>query len=128
MRPILAVAAAAAVGALGAVIVGEYPFKGVVVLGSGVVFGLFIAEAALGVARRPSRPLAAACAVIGLVAMTWAAWITTGHDLSFLGPAGWASIALTGAAAGLRTAWSRRGAGTPARGPAPPAPSEDSRP
>jgi len=133
MRLTLAALAAAAVGALGAVILGEYPFEGIVVLASGVVFGLFIAEAALAVHRAPSPVLAALAAAAGLLAMTWSAWISTGHDLSFLGPAGWTSIALTGAAAGLRTGgWfrkgqSRRAAGTPVR-PAPAAPSEDSRP
>ena len=132
MRLTLAALVAAGVGALGAVILGEYPYQGAVVLASGVVLGLFIAEAALAVHRQPGLLLAALCAAVGLAAMTWGAWITTGHDLSFLGPAGWTSVVLTGAAAGLRTAgirglWSRRAAGTPAR-TAPAAPSEDSRP
>ena len=129
MRLPVAVAAAAAVGALGAVILGEYPFKGAVILGTGVVFGLFIAEAALAANRGPSPALAVASAAAALAAMTWAAWIATGHDLSYLGPAGWAAIPLTAAAAGLRTfrTWSRRAAGTPA-GPAPAPPSESSPP
>ena len=124
MRLTLAVLAAAAVGALGALILGEYPFKGAVVLATGAVFGLFIAGAALGVARGPSLPLALACALGGLAAMTWSAWISTGHDLSYLGPAGWVAIGLTGAAAGVRTGWSRRAAGTPVP-PAPAASPED---
>jgi hypothetical protein len=132
VRDILAVLAAAAVGALGAVILGEYPFKGVVILASGLVFGLFVAEAALAVSRHRSPSLGAVCASIGVLAMTWSAWITTGHDLSYLGPAGWAAVAATAVAAGLRAgglrAWSsRRAAGTQA-GTAPGAPSGESPP
>lgn len=112
MRATLAVAAAAAVGVIGALILGEYPFRGWTVLASGVVFGLFIGEAAVGVAKRKAVWLGAAAAVIGLAGMTWAAWIAEGHDLSYLGPAGWTAIVLAGASAGLRTGWSRPAAGT----------------
>jgi hypothetical protein len=103
VRLILAAAAALAVGVLGALLLGEYPFDGLTVLGAGVVFGLFIGEAAVGVAgsQRDLR-LACAGAVIGLAAMTWAGWITTARDLSRLGAAGWAAIVLAGASAFLR--------------------------
>lgn len=125
MRAILAVLAAAGVGALGALILGEYEFAGLTVLAAGVVFGLFIAEAALAVNRRPTPALGVAAAVIALAAMTWAGWITTFHDLPELTATGWAAVALTGLSAGLRTGWSRRARGSPAPAPAPAASPED---
>ena len=130
MRPILAAGAAAAVGALGALILGEYPFTGLTVLVAAVIFGLFIGETAVAVGGRNEGAevwLTATVLVIGVAAMTWAAWISTGRDLSFLGPAGWTSIPLAGATAaartGLRTVL-RKASPQPADGslPAEPAP------
>ncbi len=128
MRRILALAAAAAAGALGAVILGEYEFKGITILATGVIFGLFIAEAALAVNRHAVAGLGAAAAVIGLAAMTWAAWITTFHHLGVLSGTGWAAVALTGAAAGLRAGWSRPKRDTPAPAPSPAASPEGQSP
>ena len=134
MRPVLAVLAAAAVGALGAVILGEYNFEGVTILASGVVFGLFIAEAALAVNRKPALALGAASGVIGLAAMVWGGWITTFHHLSLLPVAGWVAVVLCGLSAGLRAGVSltarksRRGSGTPDPAPAPAASPEDRTP
>ncbi|MEW6153592.1 MAG: hypothetical protein AB1673_06335 [Actinomycetota bacterium] len=123
MRLTLAVLAAAAVGAAGALVLGEYPFTGPLVVASAVVLGLFIGEAALAVARGPSLALGVACGAVGLAAMVWAGWITTSHDLSFLGPVGWTAVVVTGVTAGVRTGWSRPGADSRRheRTPAPPA-------
>ena len=128
IRLLLAVVAAAAVGALGALVLGEYSFTGITVMGSGVVLGLFIAEAALAIRRDKGRDLAGACAVIGWAAMTWAGWIALGHDLSFLETTGVVGIVLTGLFAGgrclpapqrLRDWWSRRAGGSPDQSQAP---------
>jgi xanthosine utilization system XapX-like protein len=134
VRLILAAAAALAVGVLGALILGEYPFDGPTVLAAGVIFGLFIGEAAVGVTG-PQRDLrlTVACVAIGLAAMTWAGWITTSHDLGRLGVAGGGAIALAGASAGLRTGLglilrtgrTRRAAGTLPGAPAPGASPEE---
>jgi len=128
VRRILAAGAAAAVGALGALILGEYPFTGVTVLVAAVIFGLFIGETAMALGGRGERAdvwLTAAVLVVGVAAMMWAAWISTGRDLSFLGPAGWTSIPLAGATAatrsGLRTVL-RKGTPQPAAGSLPAAP------
>jgi hypothetical protein len=128
VRLILALAAAAAVGALGALILGEYEFTGITILATGVIFGLFLAEAALAVNRRAAVGLGAGTGLIGLAAMTWGAWITTFHHLSVLPGTGWAAVVLTGAAAGLRAGIPRRADGTPAPAPAPAAASEEERP
>ena len=134
MRATLAVLAAAAVGALGALILGEYPFTGLTILASGVVFGLFIAEAAVAVNRGPALPVGIAVGVIGVIAMVWAAWITTFHHLSELPGRGWAAIVLCGLAGGvraglasrLRVLRSRRAPDSPDPAPAP-APSPEDR-
>lgn len=125
MRPILACLAAVGVGAAGALILGEYSFGGVVVLASGSVLGLFVGEVAVAVRRRPDRRLGVACGFVSAAAMLWAGWISTAHDLSFVGPAGWASIALAAAAGFLRAGWSRPGSGNPAAAPAPSASPQD---
>ena len=117
VRLILGLLAAAAVGAIGALIMGEYAFSGLAVLGSGVVFGLFVAEAAVTVSRRQGWVLGVACAVLAAAAMTWSAWISTGRDLSYLEPEGWVAVGLAALAAGIRGWWSR-----PARDNPPPAP------
>lgn len=117
MRLILGLLAAAAVGALGAVILGEYTFSGVSVLGSGLLLGLFVAEVAVTLSRRASPGLGLACAALAGGAMAWSGWISTGHDLSFLEPEGWVAVGLAALAAGVRGAWSR-----PARDRPPPEP------
>lgn len=122
LRLVLAMTAAAVTGALGALILGEYPFKGVTVLGSALVFGLLVAEAALTIHSTKGPALATACTVAAAGGMTWAAWIASGHDLSYLGPAGWAAIPLAAVAAGgwtFRTWWSRPAPDSPAPEPAP---------
>ena len=119
MRPILGLLAAAAVGALGAVILGEYTFNGLSVLGSGLIFGLFVGEVAVSVGRRRGVVPGLACAVIGGVAMVWSAWISTGHDLSFLEPEGWVAVGLAALAAGVRGWWSRPAPDSPPQEPAP---------
>src|SRR5205823_2781602 len=120
---ILAVAAAAVVGALGAVILGEYPYTGPTVLVAGAILGLFVGEAAVAVAGVGSLPLAMACSAVAAVAMVWGAWISTGRDLSFLGLAGWTSVALAGLAGFMRTALKtgspRPAADTPPEAPTP---------
>ncbi len=120
MRQVLAVAVGAAVAALGAVVLGEYAFAGVAVVASGVLLGLFVAEAALAVARSSSRLLALALAAVTAGGMGWAAWISTGERLGDVGPAGWLGVTLGAVSAALRTLTWR----TPARNRPEPAPAD----
>lgn len=102
MRRILALVAAAAVAAVGAVILGEYAIAGVVGLGAGLVFGLLVAEAAVGVGGAGSVALALGSALASGTGMVWAAWISTGRDLDRLAPEGWVAVALAAAGAAVR--------------------------
>jgi phosphatidylserine synthase len=111
--------AAAGIAALGALILGEYSFTGLTVLGAGAALGLFTAEVARATTGRASTWLAAGCAVVAGGAMLWSAWIATGHNLSFLGPEGWAAVAVAAVVAGFRAWWTRPARDSPQPEPEP---------
>jgi hypothetical protein len=102
VRPPLALLAGLAVAVIAGAVLGEYDFDGWAVMGSGVLTGLFVGEAAVAVARKGSPLLAAACALMSAGAMLWAGWTTTGHRLGTVGWKGWAAVALAGVAGGIR--------------------------
>jgi hypothetical protein len=91
-----------AVAVVGAAVLGEYGFDGLAVLGSGLLLGLFVAEAVVGVAGGGSVPGAVASAVLAAGSMGWAGWIATGHRLGMLTWMGWGAIALAAVAGGIR--------------------------
>lgn len=102
MRPPLSVLAGVAVAVVAAAVLGEYAFDGWAVVGSGVLVGLFVAEAmvaVVGVGTRWAAPVAAALAT---GAMLWAGWISTGHRLGSVAWKGWAAVALAAAAGAFR--------------------------
>lgn len=117
MRPILALLAGAAVAALGAAVLGEYSFGGPAVIGSGLLLGLFVAEAVLAVRGDGRNDVvgAVAGALLTALGLTWAAWISTGHRLGTLRWDGWLAVALGAVTAAFRL---RPGAGWRSR-PAP---------
>jgi hypothetical protein len=102
VRESLALVAGAAVGVMAAAVLGEYGFDSWAVVGSGVVTGLFVAEAAVAVARAGSALLAAGSGAIAAGALLSAGWIATGHRLGTVGWKGWAAVALAGAAGAVR--------------------------
>jgi hypothetical protein len=120
VRLFLGLAAASAVGVLGALILGEYSFSGLTVIGAGAALGLFAAETARAAARGGGARLAVGCAAVAAASMVGAAWIATGHDLSFLDPEGWVAVVIAAVVAGVRAWWSRPAPGTPPPEPAPP--------
>src|SRR5215210_1004546 len=99
VRPPLALLAGLAVAA---VVLGEYNFDGWAVLGSGLLVGLFVAEAVVSVAKGGSRLRAGASAGMAAGAMVWAGWIATGHRLDLVGWKGWVAVALAAGAAAIR--------------------------
>ncbi len=118
-RRVLGGVAGALTTAIGAVILGEYPFSGLIVLGAGILFGLFVAEAVVGVARWRGPAAAALSAVLAGGGLIWAAWISEGHELGYLPAEGWVAVALGVVAAGLRGWRPGAGGGSPS-GPASP--------
>lgn len=116
MRPPLALLAGLAVAAVAAAVLGEYDFDGWAVMGSGLLVGLFVAEAVVSVARGGSRLRAGASAGMAAGAMLWAGWIASGHRLGTVGWKGWAAVALAAGAGAIRA---RPTAGAPRSRPAP---------
>ncbi|HEX2046710.1 MAG TPA: hypothetical protein VHF27_03040 [Acidimicrobiales bacterium] len=102
MRAPVSVLAGAAVAVIAAAVLGEYAFDGWAVVGSGVLVGLFVAEAMVAVLRNGSRWTAAVAAALGAGAMLWAGWISTGHRLGSVGWKGWLAVALAAAAGAFR--------------------------
>ena len=102
MRLILSLVAGVAVAFVGALLLGEYAFNGLPVLGAGLVLGLFVSEATTSVARRRSTLLAVAGAVFAVGGMLGAAWISTDRRLWTVGLEGWLAVAVGAAAAAIR--------------------------
>ncbi len=90
------------VAAVAAVLLGEYAFDGLAVIGAGLVLGLFVSEATTSVARRRSLLLAVVGALYTVGGLLGAAWISTDHRLSIVGFKGWLAVALGAAAAAFR--------------------------
>ena len=82
MRPVLAVLAALVVTALGAAILGEYQFDGLTGAAAGLIFGIFVAEAAVAVAGRGSALLALTTAVLAVGGLAWAIHASLGPRAS----------------------------------------------
>lgn len=110
VRRILGIVAGAAVGALGALLLGEYPFSGVLVLAAGLVLGLFVAETVVGITRERGLFAAAPAAAIAGAGLLWGAWISGGHDLGRLPAEGWGAVALAMMAAAVRARSSSKAA------------------
>jgi hypothetical protein len=119
VRFTLSLVAGAAVAFVAAVLLGEYAFNGLPVIGAGVVLGLFVSEATTSVARRRSVLLAAAGAVFTVAGMLGAAWISTDRRLSTVGFEGWLAVALGAAAAAVRARPLRERSDTPPAEPEP---------
>lgn len=102
MRLILSLAAGAAVAVVGAAVLGEYTFAGPAVVGSGIVLGLFVAEAVVTVARTGRAVLALGSGTLTAAGMAWAGWISSGHRLSTVGWEGWTAIAVGAGVAAFR--------------------------
>jgi hypothetical protein len=113
VRTILSLVAGAVVAFVAALMLGEYAFDGLAVIGAGVVLGLFVSEATTAVARGRSGLLAVAGAVLTVAGLLGAAWISTDRQLSEVGAKGWLAVALGAAAAAFRARPLRGRSGTP---------------
>jgi hypothetical protein len=119
VRFTLSLVAGLAVAYVAALLLGEYAFDGLPVIGAGVVLGLFVSEATTSVARRRSWLLAAAGAVFTVGGLLGAAWITTDHRLSLIDSDGYLALAVGAAAAAVRARPLRARPDTPPAEPAP---------
>jgi hypothetical protein len=120
LRRTLAVVAGALVAGAAALLLGEYPFSGLVVLGSGVLVGLLVSEAVVTVGEWRGPGPAATGAVLAAAGLVWAGWIAEGHDLGRVAAEGWAAVGLGAGAAALRAWWPRAGVDSPTSPASPP--------
>lgn len=116
MRPVLALFAGAFTAAFGAVVLGEYQLAGVTGVIAGALFGLAVAEIVLTVGGQTlTSQLTVAVigvAVFAAAGLIWSAWISAGHDWSYVPVGGWIGVAV-GAAVGPW--WLKSGARRAAR-------------
>ena len=114
MRRLLGIVAGALFAALGAVILGEYEFKGITPVVAGILFGLIIAEVMTVAGRTSDLTTALVAAVFSAAGMVWAAWISSGRDWDYVPGGAWVGMVLAAlaAAAWIKTP-GRRGSRTP---------------
>jgi hypothetical protein len=98
----LAVAAAIAVAVLGALVLGEYQFTWAMGAVSGVLFGLFLAEAVLAIGRGRGVAWSALVAVCSAAGLLWAGWISIRRTGESVPPPAWAAAAIGAVVAGVR--------------------------
>jgi len=99
---------------LGAAILGEYQFDGVTGAVAGLIYGIFVAEAAVAVARRGSTMLAIVCAVLAVGGLAWAIRASIGPRADIPGDVpglAWVALVLAAAGAAVRARSSGRRAG-----------------
>ena len=101
----LLVAALAAV--LGALILGEYQFEGLMPVIAGLLFGLAVAEIAVEIGRRPTWGVALACGAFTAVGLAWAGWISAGEGLGPVPGGAWLAAAIGAVAAIVSVVGSR---------------------
>src|SRR5437667_7346259 len=78
VRRMLALVAGLLVTALGAAILGEYQFNGLTGVVAGLIFGLFVAEVTVSVAREGNAVFAVVCAAFTVGGLGWAVHASIG--------------------------------------------------
>ncbi len=108
LRAGLGVLCAALAGALGAFILGEYEFTGLLPFVAGPLFGLVIGEVLVGVGQARSWGIALVGATIGFTGIAWAGWIDSSQGVEPVKALVWVAAACAAAAAALRVVGLRR--------------------
>jgi hypothetical protein len=98
---------------LGGLILGEYPFTGVMPYIAGVLFGLVVAEVIVSVSQQQGTVSAITAAVCSAGGLGWAVWISSGKGVDPIPIGGWVAIGIGGLVALLRGGI--RAAGWPGR-------------
>jgi hypothetical protein len=93
----------ALVAAVGALILGEYQFEGLLPFGAGALFGLVVAEVVVEVGRRRTAPVAIVAGLSAAAGLVWAGWISAGSGLSPIPSGAWLAAVVGFVAAVLRT-------------------------
>jgi len=99
-REVLAMVAGAGAAVVGALIVGEYEFAGLIPFVAGALFGLAVAELMLTIAVRSTVRLAVVGALLTGGGLAWAAWISSGRGVAPYPAGGYIAIGLGAVIAG----------------------------
>lgn len=105
VRAAAGVFASALAAVLGAFILGEYEFTGLLPIGAGALFGLAVSEVAVEIGRRHTWAVAISCAVLSAAGLLWAGWIAAGSGAYPGGAwlaAGVGALAAVGRVRGIR--------------------------
>ncbi len=94
----------AAAAALGALMLGEYEFTGLLPFVAGPLFGLAIGEIVVGVGRARTVPIAVVAGALAFGGIALAGWIDSSEGVEPVKRAVWAAAVLAAAVAGVRTA------------------------
>jgi hypothetical protein len=103
LRGALGVICGMAASALGALILGEYEFTGLLPFVAGPIFGLAIGELVVGVGRLRSLPVGLLAAASAFGGVAWAGWIDSSEGLEPMRALAWVAAALAGLGALVRT-------------------------
>jgi hypothetical protein len=101
VRRLLGLLAGLLVTVLGAAILGEYQFNGFTGVVAGLIFGLFVAEVIVSVAREGNAVFAVICAAFTAGGLGWAVHASIGAR-GHVPALAWVAIALGAAAAAFR--------------------------
>lgn len=108
LRAVLGVVCAAALAALGALILGEYEFTGLLPFVAGPLFGLVVGEVVVGVGQRRTLPVGLVAGAVAFAGLAWAGWIDSSGGLEPVKGLVWVGAALAAVMALLRTTGLRR--------------------
>ena len=104
VRVVAGVVCGALAASLGALILGEYEFSGMLPYVAGVLFGLVIAEVIVSVAGAKGAMLAAIAAVLSAGGLLWAGWIDSNEGIEPVKPGVWVAVMIGAVAGWLRVA------------------------
>lgn len=103
LRPAVGVICGAAVAALGALILGEYEFTGMLPYLAGPLFGIAVGEVVAGVGAVRSLPVALLSAVVAFAGVAWAGWIDSSEGVEPVKGLVWVAAVLAAGFAAWRS-------------------------
>ena len=103
LRAVLGLCGGAVVAVLGALILGEYEFIGMLPFVAGPLFGLAVGEVVVGVGRVRSALVALIAAGLAFGGVAWAGWIDSTEGVEPVKVLAWVAAGLAAVVAGART-------------------------
>lgn len=108
VRAALALVLGALIAWVGALILGEYEFRGTLPFVVGPLFGLAIGEVVAAVGRSRALPVAAVTGAVCFGGVAWAGWIDSSEGVEPIHPLVWVAAVLGFAFGFVRIAGLRR--------------------